>query len=470
MATIERSATTTAAATATAGARALPVTAAPSVATPSAPVRRPADVGRGDPALLDVMVEHLGTVVLVVDGTGTIVASLGPTGGLIGFGDRIGTHIFDFVHPDDLPTWLERSAAVVASAPGSVHRSVARVRHADGSWRTYETVSVNRLADPAVRGVVIRCRPLDPDTVDGGANPAALVAEGNALSDAVPVAIVVLDPNQRVLFANHAASTLLHRSLDQLRHEGLPSALDPVGASDLARTLHHLATTGGRAQLVVDRPPSDARDTPATVSIDLTSRGRAGTVVVMTDVTADVRHRQQLASEASTDSLTGLPNRAAARRELARRLASSPSDVAVAFCDLDGFKAVNDRYGHQRGDQVLVQVGAAIAAAVRHRDMVARLGGDEFVVVLDRASATGTGDHAASGRGDDASDLVGRIATEVTRRLRQWPELPPVTVSVGVAEGRPGDTIDSLLDRADIAMYRHKQVTTRPALRGAGRP
>ncbi|MDJ0769949.1 MAG: PAS domain S-box protein [Ilumatobacter sp.] len=182
-------------------------------------------------------------------------------------------------------------------------------------------------------------------------------------------------------------------------------------------------------------------DEPSVKGIVLTSR--------------DVTERQQLSAElahrASHDPLTDLPNRAAAEERLADALRRTPGDrrlVGVCYLDLDGFKTVNDTLGHAAGDEVIVDVGRRLADGVRESDLPARFGGDEFVVVLDQLPNA-------------------ERAVAVARRL--WEDLTtpplrsgdvPVGVSVGIAVSQPDDTVDSLLSRADTALYRAKSSTT----------
>jgi diguanylate cyclase (GGDEF)-like protein len=146
---------------------------------------------------------------------------------------------------------------------------------------------------------------------------------------------------------------------------------------------------------------------------------------------------------ACTDELTGLANRAGLRAELLRRAAGG-DPYAVALVDLDGFKAVNDRYGHAVGDAMLVEVGRRLARLVAGAGVAARLGGDEFVLV-------------AASPAPGISVLLGR---DVTRALAEpvYVAGRPVAVraSVGVAHGVRGDAPDRLLRAADVAMYRAK--------------
>jgi diguanylate cyclase (GGDEF)-like protein len=156
----------------------------------------------------------------------------------------------------------------------------------------------------------------------------------------------------------------------------------------------------------------------------------------------------RFAEQALHDALTGLANRTLLldriRLELARagRLGSG---VALFYLDMDDFKAINDRLGHDAGDEVLVRVARRLVSAVRPGDTVGRIGGDEFVVVC------GGLDSAA------AADMRTRIEETVARPLLLGAGTELVTASVGVATGKGADEPEALLRRADEAMYEAKR-------------
>ncbi|WP_170047620.1 GGDEF domain-containing protein [Couchioplanes caeruleus] len=158
------------------------------------------------------------------------------------------------------------------------------------------------------------------------------------------------------------------------------------------------------------------------------------------------RAEQELLRLATVDTLTGLPNRAACLERLTTELATFPGRQAVLFCDLDGFKPVNDRLGHAAGDALLVAVAARLRGAVRENDLVSRFGGDEFVVVC----------HA-----DDPRAAVDAVCERIREVVRQpidvAGEQVRVGLSVGVAFAGPLATTDDLINRADLAMYEAKQ-------------
>jgi len=147
----------------------------------------------------------------------------------------------------------------------------------------------------------------------------------------------------------------------------------------------------------------------------------------------------RLAHRAAHDPLTGLPNRAHFHDRLARELARREGAAAVLFVDLDGFKAVNDTFGHEAGDRLLVAVAQRLRGCVRPADIVARLGGDEFTVLL--------------GGVGDAGEAV-TVARRILDTLATRPGVSArITASVGVAVGAVGTAPDELLRRADAALY-----------------
>lgn len=165
------------------------------------------------------------------------------------------------------------------------------------------------------------------------------------------------------------------------------------------------------------------------------------------------RHRldaamQKLADLAMRDDLTALFNRRYIMEVLARQKALADRGhvgFTLCYCDLDHFKRVNDRFGHQRGDEVLKDFGALAEQVVRSVDFVARFGGEEFLLVLVDADA------------DEARHVASRLG-ERTRSLSVDPSHPGyrLSVSVGIAEFRPGESVEDVIQRADRALYQAK--------------
>jgi diguanylate cyclase (GGDEF)-like protein len=151
------------------------------------------------------------------------------------------------------------------------------------------------------------------------------------------------------------------------------------------------------------------------------------------------------------DVLTGLPNRRAlmeAFPEAMQRARRIDKPCAVMFLDMDGFKGINDTYGHEEGDELLRQFGARIVEAVRKTDTVARLAGDEFVVILEMLADA-----------DDAAAKGSSLLPALQRPFELKTATVTLSASIGIAVHMPGDAhdIDRLLARADRAMYAAKR-------------
>ncbi|WP_052107838.1 GGDEF domain-containing protein [Aerolutibacter daejeonensis] len=160
-----------------------------------------------------------------------------------------------------------------------------------------------------------------------------------------------------------------------------------------------------------------------------------------------------LSTSLMIDPVTGLPNRRALVQELTRRTAHAhraQETVLVAFLDLDGFKAINDRHGHDTGDQFLAAIGCALSLGLRADDFIARLGGDEFVAV-------------ASVSSHDLPHALDAFRDRLTACTRGRFELDRVTLdydgaSIGVVAASDADADnEALIARADAAMYEAKR-------------
>jgi diguanylate cyclase (GGDEF)-like protein len=153
-----------------------------------------------------------------------------------------------------------------------------------------------------------------------------------------------------------------------------------------------------------------------------------------------VRLIEEAERQALVDALTGLPNRRAFTAYLDRAVAVDAA-IAVLFVDLDGFKAVNDTLGHGAGDELLVETAQRLRAAAGPDGFAARLGGDEFAVVL--------ADTFPGSADDTAETVVARMRDPFL--LTAGPAT--ISASVGITASEPGDDADTLLSRADAAMY-----------------
>jgi diguanylate cyclase (GGDEF)-like protein len=196
-------------------------------------------------------------------------------------------------------------------------------------------------------------------------------------------------------------------------------------------------------------------------ALPVTAASFAGLITcsaVLLFVFEDIRARAQQRAEAARaalarlayhDALTGLTNRArfleCVDAALARaKAAGEPGRVALLYCDLDGFKTVNDSLGHAAGDVLLVEVASRLLNATRGCDTVARLGGDEFAVLIDNLRHDG-----------DAATVADRIVASLALPFRIGGQEARVGTSIGVARA-PAASVAVLLHDADVAMYRAK--------------
>ncbi len=255
--------------------------------------------------------------------------------------------------------------------------------------------------------------------------------------------IAIVDVDGRLTYVSPAVETLLGRTPADLL--GI-QAVDLLEAHERDR-LCAAVRVRGAGPVDADVRLRDAVGASRWVELKISDRvaatGVDGWVVNLREITDRKGLEDELRHRATTDPLTGLANRAEFWRLLdAATAVVRPDDApTVLFVDLDGFKQVNDSYGHAAGDDLLVAVAGRLRSCVRGGDVVARLGGDEFALLLGPGNAA---------RADD-------VATRVVARLRLPVQLTGgtvvVTASVGVARAVPGDSPESVLHRADTAMY-----------------
>lgn len=273
--------------------------------------------------------------------------------------------------------------------------------------------------------------------------------------DAVSDAIIVHTPRGELLFFNEAARELLGYDHEEMYGIGpfgwVAPRMDRGGAGRTERILSGAALTfessivrkdGSLAPTEVSARRAETADGPVIVS-------------VIRDTSERVEAEAQLVYLAFHDPLTGLSNRASLENRLKDAMADARryNDIlAVAYIDLDRFKPVNDTYGHEIGDSVLVTLGRRLVAGVRVQDLVSRIGGDEFVVVLPRLNGPGE---------------LELIAERLLAEVRQPIAMRAATITIGASVGfalfdAEHDDVRSLIVKADIAMYAAKHDPENP--------
>ena len=163
---------------------------------------------------------------------------------------------------------------------------------------------------------------------------------------------------------------------------------------------------------------------------------------------AEVKKRTaQLQKMATTDELTELLNRREIIRLLELEIARAErqgSALSIMMLDLDHFKAVNDRHGHQAGDRALIRAAESFKQLLRKTDFIGRIGGEEFLVILPDTDI------------NNAFELAERVRQALQQHTTDNPSVPACTASIGVAQCRSGDNLYSLIQRADETLYQAK--------------
>ncbi|SCK06636.1 diguanylate cyclase CdgB [Streptomyces sp. WMMB 322] len=307
------------------------------------------------------------------------------------------------------------------------------------------------------------------------------------------------DQHGRLIRINDALCRLLGRPASAMRRYSFSDIVHPEDIGTLLRT----SAEGGRAELRLARRDGSYVWVSLRNSVVAdTADGPRFLLTHVEDIEDRKRHELQLAHRASHDSLTGLPNSAELRTRLNGRLCARPGPavsgvmqpgrngdaghgpgsvtpfddagsgviastgmydphhthavpptgtvqgekgLAVLFCDLDGFKSINDRFGHNCGDAVLVEVARRLSAGVRDNDTVARMGGDEFVVLTDGVGPA------------EAQDLAVRLRNAIIPPIRVDGRAVRVGASFGIGWAGCGMTAEEVLQSADQRMYVEKR-------------
>lgn len=262
-------------------------------------------------------------------------------------------------------------------------------------------------------------------------------------------AMLISAPDGRILSVNREALNLLGYSRDELLAHPRPQILaanDPrtkVLLDQREKTGHvHGETTVLR---------KDGVRFPGEVSSVLyrDPRGEIKASLTIRDISQRKQAEEKITFLAYHDELTGLSNRAYFSRTLEHALSRGrrhAREIALLMVDLDGFKEINDRFGHEVGDGVLQQVARRLRTCVRDSDTVARLGGDEFVLMLEQP-----------GRMESVETIARKVLAATSAEIRVNDHRISVTASIGIA-CYPGDGNDlsTLLRAADSAMYHAK--------------
>jgi len=266
--------------------------------------------------------------------------------------------------------------------------------------------------------------------------------------------ILILDSHGNITSANPAFVRITGYSIEEVTGGSFRLLWsDRQDEDTYSRIWASLVSTGRwEGELWIRRHTGEAFGAWAGITAIRGDAGRvANYVTVLADISLLKESQEQLAHLAQHDSLTGLANRPRLIGELdhaLRRARRHRQKLAVLFLDLDHFKAINDKLGHETGDRLLQAVAKRLRDCVRAEDAVARLGGDEFVVVLDTVK-----------QAEDAALLAGKITEAVAQPVPINGGTIQSSASIGISiYPDHADTVQDLLSEADKAMYRAKEI------------
>ena len=423
---------------------------------------------RGDlPPALEL--DDLPDICLITDSIGTIARANRACEEALGYPveDWVGRNVLDVLHPDDLePAIAAFTSMSDRVEAGSGLLMPVRVRHANGSWLPCE-----------VRGRVTGDDRITLLVRDLSDRHALGLAQGDTdllrtLVHHASSVLLTLEPDQTVRSTNAALTRILGR--DGYRTQG--TAFASLAAPE-DRTFVSARLDEGEGRFEADFTHVDGSRVVLEVTIqDLRSDPLVrGYLVNAVDIT-DLRETQiALRKMADTDHLTGLLNRQAFLDRVRTMLDATmldatmldatgegatgvdAGDLAILFCDLDGFKSINDELGHAAGDHLLREVASRMQRCVHADDLLGRLGGDEFVVVLRNTSINGPG------------VVADRIRRAIEEPFSYQGRAARVGISIGVAVASEHPTATSMIAAADEAMYQVKRSRTRRDVPGVRR-
>jgi diguanylate cyclase (GGDEF)-like protein/PAS domain S-box-containing protein len=267
--------------------------------------------------------------------------------------------------------------------------------------------------------------------------------------DNAPIGQAIVDTSLRALYVNPALCAMFGYSAAELIGVNLRSFVHPADIA-VAEADYDVLKNCSLSHVVSELRVVRRDGTTAWIQRDAVmvpgTHGSADIIIgQFQDVTARKQAEAELARQAVTDSLTGLGNRKAFLDSVhSQREAEPAASVGIVFIDLDGFKQINDTYGHSVGDAVLIHVAQRIAQLVVDTDSVYRLGGDEFVVLSTKAEAQ-----------EYVTELANRLRRALSGSCDAGVTLLTLSASVGSTWG-PTHDIQQLLRDADTQMYRQK--------------
>lgn len=371
------------------------------------------------------------------------------------------------VHPDDWNLYLAAGTKMVSDSTVSIEY---RLRRSDGSYRwVLDRMWVRERLDDGssiVDGVIsditelrdrtdeahqalLDLQEVNAELLSARAEIMETAAWLKAAVTATPSALIILDRDLRTRLWNPAAERMFG-----MREQDALGRIAPHVSADQLETVKTVTdrVLEGEALVEFEDQRYGPGGYPRNVSVVCAPVRESESEItaflgVITDITGRKEMETRLRHLAHHDPLTGLANRISLSTRIEQALAdrrSSTRQVSVLLLDLDGFKAVNDSFGHSTGDELLTAVSLRLTACLRSGAVAARLGGDEFAVLLETSSRA------------EAIDVCERILRTLSAPIALGRAEVVITASIGVVHATKTQTSQDLLRDADVAMYMAK--------------
>lgn len=407
-----------------------------------------AAVHRPAPELFEALVRDNPDMIAVLDLDGRFTFVSDAAGRILGLdpADLVGRDGFEIIHPDDLGLAAESMATTVASGGGVREPLLLRLRRGDGHWHEVEILTNNRSADERVGGLVITARDMSARRqAEQTAEEARDLFE--QAFDRAPIGMAIVENDGVLRRVNASFASMLGSTMQGVVGSDLVGLAHPDDRRSAAEQALAILTGEDRPAMEVRFVRTDGGLAWArvTATVIRSEDGRPlHSIVQVEDVTEQQHLRDELHRAATHDPLTGLLNRAGLEAAYQSFLAR-PRPSAFLLVDLDGFKPVNDTYGHAVGDRLLECIAGRLRDTLRDDATVARIGGDEFVV------------HVADVEDEERAEVIGeRIREALASPFGVEGHEITIGGSVGVALlARPVD-LETALVASDRASYRAK--------------
>ncbi|WP_457564709.1 GGDEF domain-containing protein [Caminibacter sp.] len=233
----------------------------------------------------------------------------------------------------------------------------------------------------------------------------------------------------------------------------LQPSLNEIIMEKTQKTLEHISNTSknlkNNSQMIIEEieeaSPDEIKEEVIRFSVDLIEQ-----INKMENKIQELENELQKAyEELHMDPLTKVYNRKALEKDLKEILEKGKEkdlDLVLAIVDIDDFKSINDKFGHLVGDFVLIKLTQIMKNLLRKSDKIYRFGGDEFIIVFNRSTLL------------NAQKSIERIVSKISKTALKYKDnLIKITISVGIAQHQKGDTLDSLIKKADEALYEVKK-------------